>query len=70
LGLLRSAVAVSLVYQLITRVGAMFASFVTYVIPIFAIFWGLLDGETLNYIQIIATLIIITGVYLVNKKNK
>lgn len=70
LGLLGSALAVSLVNQLITRAGAMFASSVTYVIPIFAIFWGLLDGETLNYIQIIATLIIITGVYLVNKQNK
>jgi drug/metabolite transporter (DMT)-like permease len=48
----------------------MFASSVTYIIPVFAIFWGLLDGETLNLIQITATLIIMISVYLVNKAHK
>ncbi len=68
LGLFGSAIAVSLVNQLITRAGTMFASSVTYIIPIFAIMWGLLDGETLNLVQIISTLIIMIGVYLVNKR--
>jgi drug/metabolite transporter (DMT)-like permease len=66
LGLLGSAIAVSLVNQIITRAGSMFASSVTYIIPVFAIMWGLLDGETLNLVQIIATLIIVASVYLVN----
>jgi len=69
LGLLGSALAVSIVNQLITRAGSMFASSVTYIIPIFAIMWGLLDGEKLNLVQIIATLIIMVSVYLVNKKH-
>jgi drug/metabolite transporter (DMT)-like permease len=69
LGLLGSAVAVSLVNQIITRAGSMFASSVTYIIPIFAIFWGVLDGETLNVVQIVATAIIVCGVYLVNYKK-
>lgn len=70
LGLFGSAIAVSLVNHLIIRAGAMFASSVTYIIPIFAIAWGLFDGEILNSIQIIATFIVLTGVYLVNKKSK
>lgn len=67
LGLFGSAIAVSLVNQLITRAGSMFASSVTYIIPIFAILWGVLDGEKLIINQIIAVVIIIVGVYMVNK---
>ena len=69
LGLFGSAVAVSIVNYIITRVGAMFASSVTYIIPVFAIFWGIIDGETLNLVQIIATIFVLLGVYLVNKKR-
>lgn len=46
-----------------------FASSVTYLIPIFAVFWGVLDGENLNFIQLLAGIVILFGVYLVNKKN-
>lgn len=48
-----------------------FASSVTYIIPIVAVFWGVLDGEQLSIIQILAGFLILFGVYLVNKrKNK
>ncbi|MCT4665331.1 MAG: DMT family transporter [Flavobacteriales bacterium] len=47
-----------------------FASSVTYLIPIFAIFWGVLDGEQLSSLQIISILIILGGIYLVNNKRK
>ena len=46
-----------------------FASSVTYLIPIVAVFWGILDNEKLSYIQFIAGAIILFGVYLVNKKK-
>jgi len=46
-----------------------FASSVTYLIPIVAVFWGYLDGEELSSIQLLAGLIILLGVYLVNKKK-
>ncbi|WP_339882082.1 DMT family transporter [Polaribacter vadi] len=46
-----------------------FASSVTYLIPIVAVFWGYLDGEELSVIQLFAGLIILLGVYLVNKKK-
>lgn len=46
-----------------------FASSVTYLIPIVAVFWGVLDGEKISFIQLIAGVIILVGVYLVNKKK-
>jgi len=46
-----------------------FSSSVTYLIPIVAIIWGVLDGEKLSGIQILAGIIILFGVYLVNKTN-
>ena len=46
-----------------------FASSVTYLIPIVAVFWGVLDGEKLSLIQLFAGVIILFGVYLVNKKK-
>lgn len=45
-----------------------FASSVTYVMPIVALTWGLLDGEGFSLLQGFASLIILLGVYLVNKK--
>ena len=47
-----------------------FASSVTYILPIVALFWGLLDGEIFTLNQLLATLIILIGVYLANKKSK
>ena len=44
-----------------------FSSSVTYLIPIIAIFWGLLDGERISFLQFIAGFIVIIGVYLANK---
>jgi len=46
-----------------------FASSVTYLIPIVAIFWGVLDGERLSLVQLLAGAFILFGVYLVNRKK-
>ena len=46
-----------------------FASSVTYLIPIIAVFWGVLDGEKLSLVQLFGGVIILFGVYLVNKKK-
>lgn len=46
-----------------------FASSVTYLIPIVAVFWGILDGEELSLIQLLAGLIILLGVYLLNRSK-
>lgn len=44
-----------------------FSSSVTYLMPIVAVFWGVVDGEKLTLIQLFAGVLILLGVYLVNK---
>ncbi|CAM1371054.1 EamA domain-containing membrane protein RarD [Tenacibaculum sediminilitoris] len=44
-----------------------FAASVTYLIPIVAVTWGIVDGERLSLIQLLAGGIILFGVWLVNK---
>ena len=46
-----------------------FSSSVTYLIPIVAISWGIMDGEKVSFVQFFSGIIILLGVYLVNKSN-
>jgi len=68
LGIMGTGVASVLFYQLIRSAGAMFASTVTYGLPVVAIGWGLLAGEEVNVWQVICLAGIMGGVYLVNRK--
>jgi drug/metabolite transporter (DMT)-like permease len=67
LGFFGTAVAIVIFNMLIKQVSPLFASSVTYLIPIVAIFWGVADGETISAIQFTSIGIILTGVYLVNR---
>jgi drug/metabolite transporter (DMT)-like permease len=44
-----------------------FSASVTYLIPLVAVMWGMLDDEKLHVIQLLGGAIILFGVYLVNK---
>ncbi|CAA0145381.1 DMT family transporter [Tenacibaculum maritimum] len=44
-----------------------FAASVTYLIPVVAVIWGIIDGEKLSLLQLLAGGIILLGVYWVNK---
>lgn len=46
-----------------------FASSVTYIMPIVALIWGILDGEAFSVIQALAATLILVGVYLSHKKK-
>lgn len=70
LGIGGTAVASILFYMLVKRAGAVFASMVTYGIPFVAVAWGLLRNEHINAHQVFCLLIILVGVYLVNRKEK
>ena len=70
LSLFGTAIAKVLFNKLVQIATPVFASSVTYVMPIVAVIWGLLDGESFSFIQLIATMIILFGVYLANKKHK
>jgi drug/metabolite transporter (DMT)-like permease len=67
LGIVGSAIATALYYILIQKAGGLFASLVTYAIPIVAMMWGLLANENITAIQIGCLAIILAGVYLANR---
>ena len=46
-----------------------FASSVTYIMPIVALIWGVLDGESFSVLQALAALLILFGVYLSHKRK-
>ena len=70
LALFSSAIAQTLFNRFVKLASPLFASAVTYLMPIVAIFWGVIDGEVLSLKQYVATIIILSGVYLVNNKQK
>lgn len=57
-----------LFYKLIQQTSAIFASVVTYLMPVVAVFWGILDGEKLALVHVFGGLLILFGVYLIQKK--
>lgn len=70
LGIVGTAFAMILYTKLIQITDALFATTVTYLLPIVSIIWGILDGEVLYHIHFVIMLIILIGVYLVNKNFK
>ena len=70
LALFSSALAQTLFNVFVKIASPLFASAVTYTMPIVAIFWAVLDGENLTLQQYLATAVILLGVYLVNRKNQ
>ncbi len=69
LGIIGTALAALLLNIIIRNTSAIYAQSVTYIIPIFAIFWGLMDGEMISALHIVSMCFILLGVYLTNKKN-
>ena len=70
LGVFSSAIAQTIFNKFVKIASPLFAAAVTYTMPIIAIFWAILDGETLTTMQFFATAVILTGVYMVNKKKQ
>ena len=70
LGVFGSAIAQTLFNKFVKIASPIFASAVTYTMPVVAIFWALIDGETLSIMQFFATVIILIGVFLVNKRKQ
>lgn len=70
LGSLGTAIALVIFNELLRNSGPVFASSVTYLIPSVAVFWGVFDGELINFWDLLSMLFILIGVALVNKKKK
>ena len=67
LAIFGTGIAKVLFNKLIHISSPVFSSSVTYVIPVVAVMWGVIDGEKLSFIQFFAGGIILLGVWLVNK---
>lgn len=65
-----TAIAMILYYKLIQKTSAVFASSVTYLLPLVAVVWGLLDGEKFSVWYVIGGLLILWGIYLIREKKK
>lgn len=70
LAVVGTAIAVIVFNMLIKQTTALFASSVTYLIPIVAMIWGFADHENVNFMHFLCICIILIGVYMVNKKPK
>lgn len=68
LGIIGTGLANIYFYKLIQLSSPIFASNVTYLIPIVATFWSILDHEGVTNMQLFGTLIILISVYITNKK--
>jgi drug/metabolite transporter (DMT)-like permease len=69
LGILGSGLAFWVFNLLIKETSSVFASSVTYLIPIVAIFWGVIDGEVFGIVQFYLCLVIFCGIYLIKSKS-
>ncbi|MDP5045398.1 MAG: DMT family transporter, partial [Leeuwenhoekiella sp.] len=70
LAVVGTGIAKILFNRLIQISSAVFSTSVTYLIPVIGIFWGLLDGELFTLIHFLGAMVILAGVYLVNRKQK
>ncbi|HAH55999.1 MAG TPA: permease [Flavobacterium sp.] len=68
LGVVGTGIANIIFFKTIQISSPVFATSVTYLIPIVAFSWGLFDGEMFSPVQFLGALIILVGVYLSAKK--
>jgi drug/metabolite transporter (DMT)-like permease len=69
LSVLGTAIAKVIFFKLVQISTPVFASSVTYIMPIVALIWGVLDDESFSYIQGLAAILILIGVYLAHKRK-
>jgi len=67
LGVVGTAVALILFNYLVKITDPVFTSSVTYIIPIVAIIWGVLDGERLEVTHYLGITLILMGVWIANR---
>lgn len=70
LGVIGTGAALIVFNKLIQISDPVFSTSVTYLVPIVALSWGILDGEKFTFIQLLSGLIIIVGVLIVNSRKK
>lgn len=69
LGVVGTGIAMIIFNKLIQISDPVFSTSVTYTIPLVALGWGFLDGEVFSYPQLLSALVILLGVFLVNRSK-
>jgi drug/metabolite transporter (DMT)-like permease len=69
LSVIGSATALALFYLLIRDTSPIFASLVTYFIPIVSSLWGIADKENFTSSMIVSIVFIFMGVYIINRPD-
>uniref|UniRef100_UPI00374E0498 DMT family transporter n=1 Tax=Pontibacter diazotrophicus TaxID=1400979 RepID=UPI00374E0498 len=67
LAVFSTAVGLILLNKLIHISTPLFASTINYLIPIVALMWGVLDGETIHLWHYVGMVVILAGVFIVNR---
>lgn len=70
LSLVGTAAAIVIFYKLIQNTSAVFASSVSYLIPVVAVIWGVIDGEKFTIWYVLGGFLILIGIYLIREKKK
>mgnify|MGYP001569225022 CR=1 FL=1 len=70
LSIFGTGLAMMMNYKLLSISTPLFASTVTLLMPIVAIIWGILDGETLTLMQSVGALVILAGLIFLRSKPK
>jgi drug/metabolite transporter (DMT)-like permease len=70
LGVVGTGAALIVFNKLIQISDPVFSTSVTYLVPIVAVGWGILDGEEFTLVQLFSGVIIIMGVLIVNSRKK
>ena len=65
-----TAIAMLLYFKLIQNTSAIFASISSYLLPVVAVIWGILDGEQFTMWYIFGAVLILIGIYLIREKSK
>lgn len=69
LSVIGTALAMLLYFKLIQITSAVFASMVTYLIPVIAVFWGVIAGEIFSAWYVFGGVLILAGIYMVQEKK-
>lgn len=70
LGVIGTGLALIIFNKLIQISDPVFSTSVTYLIPIVALGWGILDGENFSAYQLLSGFVILVGVAIVNSRNR
>ncbi len=67
LGVLGTGLAYILYYGLLTRVSAVQIQSVTYILPLWGLMWGLIDGEPLGWMSGVGVAVVLVGLALLRR---